>query len=337
MNDEKKKVKQAVALEYDPSDEAPRVIASGKGILAEKIIEKAQESSVPIHRDDKLADTLSRLDIGEMIPPELYEVVAEILVFVDAVDHRMAKAWEIMRASATQPLKKPIKSMGGLIGGEAKKLETHYNKKKNICGDVLQKAMTYAMAVLEVNASMGLIVAAPTAGSAGVVPGMMLALQECYRISDQRIVDALFNAGAVGYLAMRNATVAGAVGGCQAEVGIASAMAASAAVELMGGNPQQCLDAASTVLMNMLGLVCDPVGGLVEYPCQNRNAAGVANALIAAELSLSGIRQLIPFDQMLDAMYAVGKRLPAELRETALGGCAATPAACAACGLCSGN
>ena len=241
----------------------------------------------------------------------------------DAVDHRMAKAWEIMRASATQPLKKPIKSMGGLIGGEAKKLETHYNKKKNICGDVLQKAMTYAMAVLEVNASMGLIVAAPTAGSAGVVPGMMLALQECYRISDQRIVDALFNAGAVG--------------GCQAEVGIASAMAASAAVELMGGNPQQCLDAASTVLMNMLGLVCDPVGGLVEYPCQNRNAAGVANALIAAELSLSGIRQLIPFDQMLDAMYAVGKRLPAELRETALGGCAATPAACAACGLCSGN
>ena len=258
----------------------------------------------------------------------------------DAVDHRMAKAWEIMRASATQPLKKPIKSMGGLIGGEAKKLETHYkhyNKKKNICGDVLQKAMTYAMAVLEVNASMGLIVAAPTAGSAGVVPGMMLALQECYRISDQRIVDALFNAGAVGYLAMRNATVAGAVGGCQAEVGIASAMAASAAVELMGGDPQQCLDAASTVLMNMLGLVCDPVGGLVEYPCQNRNAAGVANALIAAELSLSGIRQLIPFDQMLDAMYAVGKRLPAELRETALGGCAATPAACAACGLCSGN
>ena len=254
----------------------------------------------------------------------------------DAVDHRMAKAWEIMRASATQPLKKPIKSMGGLIGGEAKKLETHY-KKKNICGDVLQKAMTYAMAVLEVNASMGLIVAAPTAGSAGVVPGMMLALQECYRISDQRIVDALFNAGAVGYLAMRNATVAGAVGGCQAEVGIASAMAASAAVELMGGDPQQCLDAASTVLMNMLGLVCDPVGGLVEYPCQNRNAAGVANALIAAELSLSGIRQLIPFDQMLDAMYAVGKRLPAELRETALGGCAATPAACAACGLCSGN
>ena len=261
----------------------------------------------------------------------------------DAVDSRMAKAWSIMKASATQPLEKPIKSMGGLIGCEAKKLEAHYAKNMSICGDVLQKAVTYAMAVLEVNASMGLIVAAPTAGSSGVVPGMMLALQECYNISEQRIIDALFNAGAVGYLAMRNATVAGAVGGCQAEVGVASAMAASAAVELMGGTPEQCLDAASTVLMNMLGLVCDPVGGLVEYPCQNRNAAGVANALVAAEISLSGIRQLIPFDQMLDAMFVVGKRLPAELRETALGGCAATPAACAAtpaacasCGMCSG-
>ena len=113
---------------------------------------------------------------------------------------------------------------------------------------------------------------------------------------------------------MRNATVAGAVGGCQAEVGVASAMAASAVVELMDGTPKQCLDAASTVLMNMLGLVCDPVGGLVEYPCQNRNAAGVVNALIAAEMSLAGIPQLIPFDEMLEAMYKVGKRLPVELR-----------------------
>ena len=252
----------------------------------------------------------------------------------DEVDRRMATAWDIMKTSATQPLDKPVKSMGGLIGGEAKKLEAHRRENKSICGDLLQKAMTYAMAVLEVNASMGLIVAAPTAGSAGVVPGLLLALQEYNKIPQQRMIDGLFNAGAVGYLAMRNATVAGAVGGCQAEVGVAAAMAASAAVELMGGTPDQCLGASSTVLMNMLGLVCDPVGGLVEYPCQNRNAAGVANALIAAEMSLSGIRQLIPFDQMLEAMFAVGRRLPAELRETALGGCAATPAACATCGAC---
>lgn len=253
----------------------------------------------------------------------------------DMVDHRMARVLEIMRNSATQPLKNPIKSMGGLIGGEAKKLSTHAAKGKAICGDVLVKAMTYAVAVLEVNASMGLIVAAPTAGSSGVVPGLLLALQDCYKISDARLIDALFNAGAIGYLAMRNATVAGAVGGCQAEIGVAAAMVASATVELMGGTPEQSLDAASTVLMNMLGLVCDPVGGLVEYPCQNRNAAGVANALIAAELSLSGVHQLIPFDEMLATMYTVGRRIPIELRETALGGCAVTPSACEVCGHCS--
>ncbi len=253
----------------------------------------------------------------------------------DVVDHRMARALEIMRASATQPIKSPGRSMGGLIGGEAKKLANHAAKGKAICGDVLLRAMTYSMAVLEVNASMGLIVAAPTAGSAGVVPGLLLALQECYQISDSRLIDALFNAGAVGYLAMRNATVAGAVGGCQAEMGVAAAMAASAAVELMGGEPEQCMDAASTVLMNMLGLVCDPVGGLVEYPCQNRNASGVANALIAAELSLSGITQLIPFDEMLATMYAVGRRIPLELRETALGGCAVAPSACQRCASCA--
>ena len=252
----------------------------------------------------------------------------------DQVDHRMAKVLEIMRASAALPLKKPSKSMGGLIGGESKKLYDHAARGKAICGDILQRAMTYAMGVAEVNASMGLIVAAPTAGSAGIVPGLLLALQDCYKISDDRLVDTLFNAGAVGYLAMRNATVAGAVGGCQAEVGVAAAMAASATVELMGGTPEQCMDAGSTVLMNLLGLVCDPVGGLVEYPCQNRNAAGVANALIAAELSLSGVKQLIPFDEMLETMYAVGRRIPIELRETALGGCAATPSACARCGGC---
>lgn len=254
----------------------------------------------------------------------------------DRVEARMARALEIMRESATQPLKNPVRSMGGLIGGEAKRLAAHAARKKSLCGPVLQRAITYAMGVLEVNASMGLIVAAPTAGSSGVVPGLLLALQEEYRISDERLLDGLFNAGAVGYLAMRNATVAGAVGGCQAEVGVAAAMAASAAVELMGGTPQQSLDAASTVMMNMLGLVCDPVGGLVEYPCQSRNAAGVANALVAAEMALSGVPQLIPFDEMLEAMYRVGRRLPAELRETALGGCATTPSACERCGGCCG-
>lgn len=252
----------------------------------------------------------------------------------ESVNSRMARVLEIMKDAAFSPVKTPVKSMGGLIGGEAQKLSRHLASGKGICGNVLEKAITYAMATLETNASMGLIVASPTAGSAGIVPGLLLALQEVYDFSDEDIQKALFNAGAIGYLAMRNATVAGAVGGCQAETGVAAAMAASAATELMGGTPLQCTYATSTVLMNMLGLVCDPVGGLVEYPCQNRNASGVAIALVAAEMSLAGITQLIPLDEMITIMFTVGKKLPAELRETALGGCATAPSACESCHMC---
>lgn len=243
----------------------------------------------------------------------------------EKIIRRMEQVLRIMEESAHKPLIQPMKSIGGLIGGEAEKLESRRTAGTSICGPVLGRAITYAMAVLEVNTSMGLIVAAPTAGSSGILPGLMLALQEEYHLTDETIIKGLFNASAIGYLAMRNATVAGAVGGCQAEVGVASAMAAAAAVEVMGGTPQQSMDAASTAIMNLLGLVCDPVAGLVEYPCQNRNAAGVANALACAELALSGIRQLIPLDEMLDAMYRVGRGLPRELKETALGGCAVTP------------
>lgn len=245
-----------------------------------------------------------------------------------AVEEKMYTALSIMRDSVHKPITSPTKSMGGLIGGEASLLKEHYDQGQSICGSVLGRAIMYSMAVLEVNASMGLIVAAPTAGSSGIVPGLLLSLQEEYQKSDLEMIRALFTASAIGYLAMRNATVAGAVGGCQAEVGVASAMAAAAAVELMGGTPQQSLHAASTALSNLLGLVCDPIAGLVEAPCQNRNSIGAANALTCAEIALAGIAQLIPFDEMLETMYHVGRGLPAELRETALGGCAATKTAC---------
>jgi L-serine dehydratase, iron-sulfur-dependent, alpha subunit len=271
----------------------------------------------------------NNLSISEVMKIREFE---EGISSKEEIKNKMKRVLEIMRDSATMPVNTPIKSMGGLIGGEAGKLNKY--REKSIGGVLLNKAIMYAMAVLECNASMGLIVAAPTAGSSGVVPGLILAIQDEYSFSDEKVMDALFTAGAIGYLAMRNATVAGAVGGCQAEMGVAASMAAAGAVELMGGSPRQCLDAASTVLMNMLGLVCDPVGGLVEYPCQNRNASGVANALVAAELSLSGIKQLIPFDEMLDTMYKIGKRMPVEFRETALGGCAVTPSACDACKKC---
>ena len=247
------------------------------------------------------------------------------------VTAKMKRVLEIMKCSAKTPIEQPRPSMGGLIGGEAQLVNRHLLAGKSLCGSLLSRAISYSLAVLESNSSRGLIVAAPTAGSSGVVPGVLLSLQEEYGLSDDALLPALFNASAVGYLAMRNATVAGAVGGCQAEVGVASAMAASAAVELMGGSPGQCLDSASTALMNLLGLVCDPVGGLVECPCQLRNTVGAANALTAAELALSGVRQLIPFDEMLETMHSVGRRMAPELRETARGGCAATPSGCAAC------
>lgn len=252
----------------------------------------------------------------------------------DTVMGKMQRALEIMKHSAKSAIESPKRSMGGLIGGEAKKISDHIGDEKKACGEMMTRGIAYAMGVLEVNAGMGLIVAAPTAGSSGVVPGVLLTLQDEYGFTDGQLQNSLFNAAAIGYLAMRNATVAGAVGGCQAEVGIASAMAASAAVELLGGTPEEALSAASMVLMNMLGLVCDPVNGLVEYPCQNRNAAGVANALAAAQVALSGVKQLIPFDEMLSIMYRVGRGLPGELRETALGGCALSPSACAGCTAC---
>ena len=192
----------------------------------------------------------------------------------DEVDEKMRKSLEIMRKSAHKPLTDVVKSIGGMIGGEANKLEKRRLEGKSICGNVLTKALIYSQAVLEVNASMGVIVAAPTAGSAGVLPAVLFALQEEFELKDDVLLKGLFTAGAIGSLLMKNASVSGAEAGCQAEIGSAAAMAAAAAVEMMGGTPAQCLDAASITISNMLGLVCDPIAGLVEMPCQTRNAAG---------------------------------------------------------------
>lgn len=287
--------------------------------------------------DFKNAKMLLDICSKENLPISQVMIRRELSITEDSLDiilQKMSRVLEIMRDAVHKPLTTPVRSMGGLIGGEAARLKVRQDNQSSICGGVLGKAMMYSMAVLEVNASMGLIVAAPTAGSSGIVPGVLLALQEEFHKSDEEMILALFTASAIGYLAMRNATVAGAVGGCQAEVGVASSMAAAAATELMGGTPKQCLDAASTAISNLLGLVCDPIAGLVESPCQNRNVIGAANALTCAEMALSGIPQLIPFDEMLDTMMSVGRGLPAELRETALGGCAATETGCRIAGGC---
>ena len=246
----------------------------------------------------------------------------------------LKRALSVMRASTLRPIEEPAESMGGLLGSEAQRMRTFHASGRSVCGDLTAKAATYAMAVLETNASMGRIVAAPTAGSAGVVPGVLMALGEERGFTDEDLARGLSCAAAVGYLITRNATVSGAEGGCQAEVGAACAMAAAATCELAGGTPAQCLNAAANALTSLMGLVCDPVAGLVEVPCQKRNASGAAVALVSAEIALAGIGNLVDFDQTVDAMFAVGKSLPFELRESALGGLAATPAACAYCESC---
>lgn len=219
------------------------------------------------------------------------------------------------------------KSMGGMIGGEARMLKK-LDSSKTICGSTLHKAVIAALSIAETNASMGVIVAAPTAGSAGVVPAAILSAYEDFDIDMDALRRGLVNAGAIGYLCTLNGSVAGAEAGCQAEVGSASAMAASALVEMFGGTPEQCCSAAATALSNLLGLVCDPVRGLVEVPCQTRNTIGVAGAFTAAEIALAGIRFPVSLDEMIKIMTDVGKTLPESLRETGKGGCACAPSLC---------
>ncbi|MRX82932.1 L-serine ammonia-lyase, iron-sulfur-dependent, subunit alpha [Eggerthella guodeyinii] len=261
--------------------------------------------------------------------------LAASLGYADGATTYLREALAVMRCAARRPIDEALPSMGGLIGGEARKLADLHERGGELCDDQLSCAIAYAMAVLETNASMGRIVAAPTAGSAGVLPGVLLAMQRTRGYGDDDLARGLAAAAAIGYLITRNATVSGAEGGCQAEVGSAAAMAAAASVELMGGTPAQCFAAASNALTNMMGLVCDPIAGLVEEPCQKRNAAGAAVALVSAQIALAGIGNLVDFDQTVEAMRKVGRTLPFELRESALGGIAAAPTACAYCPDCA--
>ena len=255
--------------------------------------------------------------------------LADTPITEEEMQERLDRIYQIMQNATHAPLVNPGRSMGGLIGGEGKAMMHYANNGESMCSMLTMKAVAYSLACLETNATMGLIVAAPTAGSSGVLPGVLLACMEEKNLSRDLFDRGILNAGAIGFLFMRNASVSGAEAGCQAEVGSASAMAASALVEILGGTPKQCLDAAALATSNLLGLVCDPIAGLVEAPCQSRNSIGVTNAIISADLVLSGVESLIPFDEMVECMYRVGKSIPYALRETAMGGCAATPTGCA--------
>ncbi|WP_431029439.1 L-serine ammonia-lyase, iron-sulfur-dependent, subunit alpha [Lysinibacillus sp. LZ02] len=220
---------------------------------------------------------------------------------------------------------KGVQSVTGLTGGDAVLLQNYIATGKSLCGELLLDAVSKAVATNEVNAAMGTICATPTAGSAGVVPGTLFAVKHKLNPTREQMIRYLFTSGAFGFIVANNASISGAAGGCQAEVGSAAAMAAAAIVEMAGGTPQQCAEGFAITLKNMLGLVCDPVAGLVEVPCVKRNAMGAANALVAADMALAGVTSRIPCDEVIGAMYRIGQAMSPNLKETARGGLAATP------------
>lgn len=252
-----------------------------------------------------------------------YEISNNKLSREDVIDN-MKKVLDVMKYDVTVGVEKEIICLSGLTGGNAYKVGKYLEKGNTLCGDVIVKAIARAMSCSELNATMGKIVACPTAGSCGILPAVITTVGEKLNLTEDQMVDGLLVASSVGMIIGQNATFAGAEGGCQAECGAASAMASAATVYLMGGTPEMSLHAAAIVIKNVLGLVCDPVAGIVEVPCVKRNFAGAVSALSTADLVMAGVISYIPFDEVVETMFSVGKSLPESLRETAQGGLAIT-------------
>ena len=252
----------------------------------------------------------------------LTQTALDMEISEEAVLARMHENLNVMREAVAQGAEKDVKSVSGLTGGMAHKVKARALSGAALPGPLLAEIIYSALAVAELNACMGKIVAAPTAGSCGILPACLLTLQNMHNLTDEAVVAGLLTASAVGMVIARNATLAGAEGGCQAECGSAAAMAAAAMVEVMGGTPSMCGHAAAQALKSLMGLVCDPVAGLVEEPCIVRNPSSAGIALVAAELSLAGVESLIPVDEVIATMGQVGKQMPESLRETAEGGVA---------------
>jgi L-serine dehydratase len=237
----------------------------------------------------------------------------------------MDRNLDVMEKAVLRGLNEEVRSHSGLTGGDAIKLQKYMNERTTLSGTWILDAVSKAMATNEVNAAMGTICATPTAGAAGVVPGILFSHAPRLNARREQMIDFLFTAGAFGFVIANNASISGAAGGCQAEVGSATGMAAAALVEMAGGTPSQSAHALAIALKNLLGLVCDPVAGLVEVPCVKRNALGAALASISADMALAGITSVIPPDEVVGAMHRIGQSMPSALKETALGGLAATP------------
>ena len=263
--------------------------------------------------------------------------ISSIIVTQQALDssvpekdliEKMSLRYQVMRDSVRAGIRVNKKSVTGLSGGDACLMDKFIEGENNSGAELSSRIIRNALAVSEVNASMGRIVAAPTAGSCGIIPGLLTVLEDEKKIERDKVVLSLFTAAGFGTIIDRNSTLSGAEGGCQAECGSAAAMAAAAGCELLGGNPEQVSNAFSLSLINLMGLVCDPVGGYVEYPCVYRNGMGAVNAFAAIEMALAGIKSIIPPDEIISAMKEIGSKMDMTLKETSLGGLAATPAAC---------
>lgn len=243
----------------------------------------------------------------------------------DDIYAQMESHLSVMEQAIERGIKENITSVSGLTGGDAKLLQDYIRNGQSISGELLLDAVSKAIATNEVNAAMGVICATPTAGSSGVVPGTLFSIKNKLKLTRDQMVRFLFTSGAFGLVVANNASISGAEGGCQAEVGSATGMAAAAIVEAAGGSPEMSAHAMAMALKNMLGLVCDPVAGLVEVPCVKRNAFGASHAIVAADLALAGVKSRIPCDEVIEAMYKIGQSMSVDLRETAQGGLAATP------------
>ncbi|MFD2333236.1 L-serine ammonia-lyase, iron-sulfur-dependent, subunit alpha [Cohnella sp. GCM10020058] len=243
----------------------------------------------------------------------------------ETVVGQMASYYQIMKEAVRKGTTEETKSRSGLTGGDAKRVMEYRALGGTALGGEASAALAYALGVSEVNASMGRIIATPTAGSCGIIPGVFVSTQERFGWTDDKMVEALFAAGAIGYVIANQSFISGAEGGCQAEVGSAVGMAAGALTELRGGTPEQAVHAVGLALKNSLGLICDPVGGLVEIPCIVRNGFGAVTALAAADMALAGVRSVIPSDEVIGVMKDIGAAMPEAHRETAKGGLAQTP------------
>jgi len=272
------------------------------------------------------------LEMAETRNVPLHEIVIENemkhsdMSRSEVMEH-MKERYGIMFTSAEKALDQPLPTEGSLITGIASTQYRYSQSGDTLCGKFINTVMARALSCSEVNASMGKICAMPTAGSCGIVPAVLISVGEKYEKMQEDVINALITASGLGAVVVENATVAGSEGGCQAECGVAAGMAAAGAVELSGGTPAMSMEAFSLALINIMGLVCDPVAGLVQIPCAQRNASQAVNALLSADLALGGSKFPIPTDEVIDAMYKVGKLLPVQLRETAMGGIAATETA----------